>query len=117
MSSTRYMFLIYADETQYADMTPESWEQMMVAHNTWSSKVVAEGASIISGEALAPSATATTVRNGSGSPVVTDGPFIETKEALGGYYVLDCIDLDQALGFARTLPGSNVEVRPIQPTG
>ncbi len=115
--STRYMFLIYGDESRYADVTPEDWEQMMQAHNAWSASVAAAGASIVSGEALAGSATSTTVRQSDGGPVLTDGPFIETKEALGGYYVVDCTDLDQALALARTLPGEVVEVRPVIPTG
>ena len=115
--STRYMFLIYGDESRYADVTPEDWEQMMQAHNAWSASVAAAGASIVSGEGLAGSATSTTVRQSDGGPVLTDGPFIETKEALGGYYVVDCTDLDQALALARTLPGEVVEVRPVIPTG
>jgi hypothetical protein len=115
--STRYMFLIYGDESRYADVTPEVWDQMLQAHNAWSASVVAAGASIVSGEALAASGTSTTVRQTDNGPVLTDGPFIETKEALGGYYVVDCTDLDQALAFAKTLPAECVEVRPVTPTG
>jgi hypothetical protein len=115
--STRYMFLIYGDESRYADVTPEDWNQMLQAHNAWSAAVVAAGGTVISGEALAPSGTSTTVRQGGNGPVLTDGPFIETKEALGGYYVIECADLDQALSFAKTLPGETVEVRPVIPTG
>ena len=115
--STRYMFLIYSDEAAMADTTPEMWDQMLQAHNAWAETVGSAGATIVSGEALAPSATSTTVAKGGGSPVVTDGPFAETKEALGGYYVIDCADLDQALSFAHTLPANTVEVRPVVPTG
>jgi hypothetical protein len=115
--STRYMFLIYSDEAAMADTTPEQWDQMLQAHNAWSHSVESAGAKIISGEALAPQATSTTVRTGGASPLVTDGPFAETKEALGGYYVVDCSDLDQALAFARSLPADTVEVRPVVPTG
>jgi hypothetical protein len=115
--STRYMFLIYGDESRYADVSPEEWDEMMQQHNAWSASVVAAGGTIVSGEALAQSATATTVRRADGGPVTTDGPFAETKEALGGYYVIDLEDLDQALSFARTLPGEVVEVRPVIPTG
>ncbi len=114
--STRYMFLIYSDETSYADVTPEMWDAMLQQHNAWAASVSAAGATIVAGEALAPSSNATTVRAGSGDAVVTDGPFIETKEALGGYYTVDCADLDQALGFAKTLPGGAIEVRPVIPT-
>jgi hypothetical protein len=115
--STRYMFLIYSDESRYADMTPELWGEMLEAHNAWSAKVTAAGATIVAGEALAPSSTSTMVRTGGGSAVITDGPFIETKEALGGFYTVDCEDLDQALGFAQSLPADTVEVRPVTPTG
>lgn len=114
--ATRYMFLLYSDESGMADVTPEQWDQMLQAHNQWSASVVAAGATIVSGEALAMSATSTTVRKSGGAPVVTDGPFAETKEALGGYYTLDCADLDQALALARTCPIDVVEVRPVIPT-
>jgi len=115
--ATRYMFLIYSDESAMTDVTPEQWDKMLQAHNAWGESVAAAGASIVSGEALAMSTTATTIRKGGGSPVVTDGPFAETKEGLGGYYVVDCADLDQALALAHTLPANTVEVRPVIPTG
>jgi hypothetical protein len=114
--STKYMFLIYADESGYADATPEQWDAMLQAHNAWAKSVADAGATIHGGDALAPTPTATTVRKGGGSPVVTDGPFAETKEALGGFYVVECTDLDQALGFAQALPAETVEVRPVMDT-
>ena len=114
--TTRYMFLLFGDETAMSDVTPEQWEQMMKAHDAWGHAVADAGATIVSGEALAPSSTATTVSKGGAAPVVTDGPFAETKEALGGYYVLDCTDLDQALALAHTCPIDVVEVRPVIPT-
>ena len=107
--TTRYMFLIFGDEAAMSGATQEQWDEMLQAHNAWGESVHAAGASIVSGEA-------TTVRKGAGAPVVTDGPFAETKEALGGYYVLDCTDLDQALALAHSLPAATVEVRPIIPT-
>jgi len=111
--TTRYMFLLFGDETAMSDVTPEQWEQMMKAHDAWGHAVADAGATIVSGEALAPSSTATTVRKGGAAPVVTDGPFAETKEALGGFYVVECADLDQALALAHTLPANTVEVRPV----
>lgn len=114
--STRYLFLLYGDESGMADVTPEQWDQMLQAHNAWSASVAAAGATIVGGEALQPSSTATTIRTGGGSPALTDGPFAELKEALGGFYLIDCADLDQALELARTLPADNVEVRPVLPT-
>jgi hypothetical protein len=114
--STRYLFLIYADESGMGDVSPEQWDEMLAAHNAWGESVAAAGATIVSGEALAPQATATTVRKTTGTPVVTDGPFAELKEGLGGFYTVDCADLDQALALAHTLPAHNVEVRPVIPT-
>ena len=111
--STKYMFLIYSDEAAMADTTPEQWDQMLQAHNAWAASVGAAGATIHGGDALAPSSTATTVRTGGAAPVVTDGPFAETKEALGGFYIVECADLDQALALAHTLPANTVEVRPV----
>jgi hypothetical protein len=115
---TRYLFLIYGNEARQADATPEDWQAMMQAHNTWHDKVHGSGANVVAGEALQPTSTATTVRTGDdGSRLVTDGPFTETKEALGGFYMIDCEDLDAALALAHTLPAETVEVRPIMPTG
>jgi hypothetical protein len=111
--STKYMFLIYNDESAFADATPEQWGEMLKAHNAWAASVAAAGATIHGGDALAPSPTATTIRNSSGSPVVTDGPFAETKEALGGFYLIEAADLDLALSLAKTLPGQTIEVRPV----
>ena len=114
---TRYLFLIFGDEAGQAEATPQMWDEMMSAHQAWGTAVAAAGATIVSGEALAPSTTATTIRHSIAGPVVTDGPFAETKEVLGGYYTVDCVDLDQALALAKALPAENVEVRPVIPTG
>ncbi len=115
---TRYLFLIYGDESRDASATPEQWQAMLDAHRAWSDKVVASGATMVAAEALQPTSTATSVRSGAnGSPIVTDGPFAETKEALGGFYLIDVDDLDAALALASALPADTVEVRPIMPTG
>lgn len=114
---TRYLFLIYGDESRLDEMTPELWDEMLTKHNDWGASVAAAGSAIVAGEALAPTKTATSVRQAAAGPVVTDGPFVETKEALGGFYLVDCPDLDAALALARTLPAEGVEVRPILPTG
>jgi hypothetical protein len=115
---TRYLFLIYGDESEAAGATPEQWQAMLDAHNAWGEKVEASGASMVAAEALQPTTTATTVRSGANAtPMVTDGPFAETKEALGGFYLIDVEDLDAALALASALPASTVEVRPIMPTG
>jgi hypothetical protein len=114
-----YMFLLFDDESWWDDLTDESWKEAMVEHQAFSAAVEAAGARVIGGEALERSSSATVVRRGSGSvpPVVTDGPFIETKEALGGYYIIEAKDLDQALTLAAGCPSANVEVRPVLDTG
>lgn len=112
-----YMYLIYGDEAAFGAEPPstEAWQEMLRRHGEFAAAVTAAGGAIHGGEALAPTLAATTVRPvPGGEALVTDGPFAETKEALGGYYVIDCADLDQALGFARILPTTGcVEVRPI----
>jgi len=115
---TQYLYLIYGPEADQANSTPEDWELMMKAHNEFSEQVAKLGGTIVGGEALQDTSTATTVRGQlSGSTSVTDGPFAESKEALGGYYVIEAKDLDQAISFAKILPTTGgVEVRPIQPT-
>ena len=113
-----YMFLLFDDESWYDNVSEESWQEAMIEHGAFSAAVEAAGAKIISGEALERSSTATLVRRGDGSvpPVVSDGPFIETKEALGGFYVIDAKDLDQALALAAACPSGTIEVRPVMDT-
>jgi hypothetical protein len=108
---TRYMILIYEDEASYATATPEVMGEVTQEHDRFSAGVEQLGAKLVGGEALEPTPTATSVRGGE----VTDGPFVETKEALGGYYVVDAPDLDTALAVARTVPArfGGVEVRPV----
>jgi hypothetical protein len=112
----QYVFLLFDTEEFYDNVTAEDWQAAMKLHNAFSEAVVAAGASILGGAALEKSSTASTVKQGSGEPLVTDGPFIETKEALGGFYIVECKDLDQALALAKICPSNNVEVRPVMDT-
>jgi hypothetical protein len=107
----QYLILIYEDESSYATATPEQLNEVMEAHNRFAEQASALGAKIEGGNALQPTTTATTIRG----DVVTDGPFVETKEALGGYYLIEAKDLDQALAVAKLCPAGfgGVEVRPI----
>lgn len=92
---------------------------MAAEHGVFAKEVIAHGGRILSGEGLMPTSTATTVRgDGAGGHTVTDGPFVETKEAVGGFYVVDAADLDQAMEFARLCPayGGGVEIRPVMDT-
>jgi hypothetical protein len=108
---SQYMILIYEDETSYATATPEVLGEVMEAHNRFAAGVEQLGAKLLGGEALQDTSTATTVRGSD----VTDGPFVETKEVLGGFYLVDAPDLDTALAVARTVPArfGGVEVRPV----
>jgi hypothetical protein len=112
----QYLILIYEDEASYANATPEVLGEVMQAHNDFASQVEARGVKILAGHALQSTGTATSVRGGT---EVTDGPFVETKEALGGYYLIEAPDLDAALRIARQVPApfGGVEVRPVLPTG
>jgi hypothetical protein len=112
----KYLVLIYGDEKQWANDPPAERERIDAGHRRF---VGAAGAAVLGGEQLMPSATATSLRPGAGDrPTVTDGPFLETKEGLGGYYLLEAADLDAAIALAGTLPEvaaghSGVEIRPI----
>ena len=110
----RYLLLIYEDETTI-NPTPE----VMSAYEVFTKEVQDAGV-YIGGEPLQPTSTSTTVRVRGGAASNTDGPFAETKEQLGGYYMLDCADLDQALGYAAKIPAAttgSIEVRPIWEMG
>ncbi len=110
----RYAALIYSVE---GDASPEEWAEVMADYNEFGQKAGAAGV-VVGGEALEDTKTATTVQvDGKGGQVhTTDGPFAETKEALGGFYLLDCKDLDEAIHWASQIPGAwhgRVEVRPL----
>ena len=114
----RYMFLIYGRETEMAAGSSEEWEQVKAGH--WAVIDDARERGVLLGaEPLQPTATATTIRIENGRPLIHDGPFAETKEQLAGYYILDCKDLDEAIGWAARIPTSCrggegcVEIRPI----
>jgi hypothetical protein len=107
----QYMILIYESETDWQNAKPEEWQQAMEAHGRFAQQVGELGGKLLGGNALQPTTTATTVR----ADIVTDGPFVETKEALGGYYLIEAKDLDQALAIAKLCPApfGGVEVRPV----
>ena len=111
---TEYLILIYERESDYAEAGQEVWEATGRAHGRFAEQVGEKGGKILGGNALQPTATATTIRD----DVVTDGPFVETKEALGGYYLIEARDLDHALEIAKLCPArfGGVEVRPIMDT-
>lgn len=120
----RYMFLIYTPESKEAKMTPKDFGDLMTGHMAVMEEAKSRGVHIAS-DPLKPTSTSTTVRrHPDGKPLIMDGPFAETKEQLGGYYILDCKNLDEAIYWAQKIPtysGQNtygcVEIRPIQDVG
>lgn len=112
----RYLLLIYGDEAAMANMTQEDTHAEMAEYAAFGEAITSEGI-IRGGEALQPSATATTVRVRDGETLLSDGPFAETHEQLGGFYMIECDTLDEAIGAAKRIPGAqygSVEVRPIR---
>jgi len=112
----KYLLSIYVDESQMEGRTPEEAQEAMAVWDAYTTEARDAGA-FIAGEGLQPTATATTVRGEGGKPRVTDGPFAETKEQLGGFYMLECKDIDEAIEWAGKIPsvawGGSVEVRPV----
>jgi hypothetical protein len=110
----RYLLLIYGPEATEEPPADEA-AAMMQAYSAFTAHVKERGA-YLGGEALEPTATATTVRVRDGQTLTTDGPFAETKEALGGYYLVEAKDLDEAIDIAARIPTAqlgSIEVRPI----
>jgi hypothetical protein len=109
----RYLLLICEDESAAARRSPQDQQANMAAYLAFGQEFKER---IQAGEALQPTTTATTVRVREGKTLATDGPFAETKEQLGGYYLVQCDNLDQAIEIAAHLPAASdgsVEVRPI----
>jgi hypothetical protein len=108
-----YLILIYDNETSVDGGGPEVSDRLMKGHMEFGEK---NAKAIRGGNALQPTTTATSIRtDGAGKQTVTDGPFAETKEALGGYYLVEAADLDEALAIAKQIPAisGGVEVRPV----
>jgi hypothetical protein len=111
----KYAFTIYGDEAGREAASEEDLNAMAQAYGALTQEMQEKGV-LVAGEGLYPTPTATTVRVRSGERSVTDGPFAETKEQLGGFYVLDCKDLDEAIEWAAKIPGAQVgsiEIRPV----
>lgn len=117
----KYLALIYSPPMQNPEPEPGTpeFEAMMAPWNEVNQKFIDAGV-MAGGEALMPVETATTVRVRGGKTETMDGPFAETKEQLGGYYMLDCKDLDEAIKYAAMIPVhdfGSVEVRPVMDLG
>jgi hypothetical protein len=112
-----YMLLIYSDNAQFEAMSPSQQSEGMAAYGAYSEALHKAGV-VRASNRLRPAQTATTVRLKSGKTEVLNGPYAETREQLGGYFLIDVPDLDAALSWAARCPGAShgvVEVRPIWP--
>jgi hypothetical protein len=112
----KYVLALIGDESGWEDVSPEDMKAGMEPWNRFDQELVDAGVKV-AGEGLQPSSTATTVKVGEGTDrTVTDGPYAETKEQLGGFYLLECENLDEALEWAKKVPlqpGGSIEVRPV----
>jgi hypothetical protein len=115
----KYMLLIYDEEQSFAKMTQADLGKMMAEYRQFSQSIQTSG-NYQTGAQLQPTTTATAVRVREGKRIVTDGPFAETREQLGGYYLIEAKDLDEAIGIAARIPSARqgtIEVRPLVQTG
>jgi hypothetical protein len=111
----KFTLLLWGDEGQWANMSEEETAAEMERWNDYTNQLVAAGA-MVSGEGLDPSTASKILRIENGERVVTDGPYAETKEQLGGFYVIECASMDEALEWAAKLPSAQhgtTEVRPV----
>jgi hypothetical protein len=115
----QYLLMCYFDEVLW-NKIPESQRHDIMQEYGQLVKEAIDSGQLLAGAKLRPSLTATTVRARDGKPVITDGPFAETKEQLGGYHLVECKDLDEALSIAKRIPtirfGGTIEVRQLEST-
>ena len=111
----QYLCLIYDDESLWANM-PEGERNAVYNEYIGFTQSIKDSGALVAGDALEPTQTATTVRVRNDETLTTDGPFAETKEQLGGFYLIDAADLDEAIEIAAQIPGAShgtIEVRPV----
>jgi hypothetical protein len=111
----QYLLMIYSNEVEYAKIDPATSQKILAEYGAFTQSIIQSG-NFKAGDRLQPTTTATTVRVKDGKVMTTDGPFAETREQLGGYYLVEAKDLDAALGIAARIPGArygSIEVRPI----
>jgi hypothetical protein len=111
---TTYLLAIYENEQLWAKASQQEQQQVMADYTAFTDSIKKSG-NYVGGEALQPVATATTVRVRDGKRLTTDGPFAETKEQLGGYYLVKAKNIDEAIAIASRIPGArtgSIEVRP-----
>ena len=111
----KYLLLIYTNEKEMAKMTPVQMGELMGGYEKFTKDLMGAKA-MLAGEALEPTSTATSVRVRAGKRTMTDGPFAETKEQLGGFYMIEAKDLDEAVRWAAKIPGAatgTIEIRRV----
>src|SRR5215471_2586391 len=111
----QYLLMIYHNEVEYAKNDAATSKKMLEEYGAFTQSIIKSG-NFKAGDRLQPTTTATTVRVRDGKTLTTDGPFAETREQLGGYYLVDAKDLDAALAIAARIPGArlgSIEVRPV----
>jgi hypothetical protein len=111
----QYLALIYADEDRWAELEEQERQHWYERYRAFADEAQSSGV-LVDGSELAPTTDATTVRVRGSETLVTDGPYAEVKEALGGYFILECPSIDEALDWAAKIPGAHhgaVEVRPV----
>jgi hypothetical protein len=111
----QYMLLIYNEPGGWDTMTPEQQQSVFAEYGAYTEELQGSG-KMVAGDALQPTTTATSIRVREGETLTTDGPFAETKEVLGGYYLIDVETIDEALDWAAKIPGAKygtIEVRPV----
>jgi hypothetical protein len=115
----QYLLMCCIDEALWAKIPETQRDTIMREYGAWEQGIVKGGHYRASGR-LGPSSSAATVRAKNGKPVVTDGPFAETKEQLGGYHLVECKDRDEAISIAMRIPtlsvGGTIEVRAVMPS-
>jgi hypothetical protein len=114
----KYMLLIHEDEKAFQSLREEDRQAIYAEYGKFSQEIAASG-HLIDGSELQPTTLATTVRLRGGKRMVTDGPFAETREQLGGYYLVEAKDLDEAIALAARIPSARtgtIEVRPLMPS-
>ena len=115
-----YMLMCCIDEERWAKL-PEAQKGQIMEEYGELMQAMEKSGRVRASAKLQPSSSGTTVRETNGKPVITDGPFAETKEQLGGYHLVECNDLDEAISIALRIPtlrvGGSIEVRPVEPAG
>ena len=115
----QYLLMIYSNEVEYAKIDPSTSKKIVGEYEAFTKEIIQNG-NFKAGDRLQPTTTATTVRVKNGKQLVTDGPFAETREQLGGYYLVEAKDLDEATAIAARIPSARlgtIEVRPVLEMG